>query len=212
MTKCKMSPGLAFVDLMWGYKCGAIPHSWRIINQVLRQSLHLAIRGGLRFEPRDFHHMAEHYRIGYWFSDDGGEQFYRTAVEAENLSACEAFETWKGRGPIIADDVQSKNWINGHINRQRCRLAVGLTFRYGDHEPIVTSFDSKGAAVACTYQPKPERVTCEQCGGIDWRKSPERSAKITRRFRVTAEDIQADRKERKAVLAELKEKARATDG
>jgi len=180
MAKRKQeSPAHQFVMLAWRNKCSACPHSWARVNQTMRRTLHLAIELGLEFAQGDFGAIYDACRGGYWFTDDGGEYFYTTAVVAENLSACKAFESFRGRGPILADDVRAQGYER--IRRQRERLAVGLSFEYAGYRPVVTSF-SNGAVVACTYRTRPEGKYFN---------------KVERRFCITREDIVLDRADRR---------------
>jgi len=185
---------MKLLTLVWENVAEATPHSWDKVNHSMRTALDLAIGSGMRFSKDDFKQIAERFRAGYWFSDDGGEHFYTLAVNVCNVSACQSFEAWKGRKPIIADEVSPESHVarechgytHGHRgSRQQDRICVGTSFFYAGIRPIVTSF-SGDAVIACTYKPKPE-------GSY--------TSKVEKRFNITAVDIQRDRAEKKQKAA-----------
>lgn len=94
-------PALHLIDHVWAHIQESTGHSWQRLNWAMSDALMLAIKAGMRFAPDDFVHIKEHYRPGYWMGESGGEYHYAAAVEAGNLSACVAFETWKKRPPFI---------------------------------------------------------------------------------------------------------------
>jgi hypothetical protein len=206
MSKQKQSPAMDLLTTVWEHRCEATSHSWQVVNQSMRKCLHMAIRAGLRFDKGDFSEMEKRFRIGYWFTDDGGEGFYRSAVDVENLSACVAFEAWRKRGPIIADNVETDSRYyrsENSIHRQRSRLAVGLVFDYAGWRPVVTSFNGDGLVVACTYKPEREPEYCSKCRSELYTCYDPR--KIAKRWTLSAADIQQDRAEmkRKIEIASL---------
>lgn len=99
------SPALAFVSQIWDHAQEATGHSWQRFNGALYQSVVLAIRAGLRFDEADFATFADKMRGGYWLGVGAGsslgEGLYTVAVAADNLSACQSVEAWKGRPPFI---------------------------------------------------------------------------------------------------------------
>lgn len=181
MKKKDLSPARHFVMHAWQHHSEACPHSWTRINQTMRATVTLAIELGLEFADGDFGRIFDDCGGRYWFTDDGGEHFYTTAVAAMNQSACKAFESWSEREPIIGDNVASQSFHTGRWRRTRERLAVGVSFDFAGHRPVVTSFCDKGAT-ACTYKSR----------GDD-----DRSNKVVRRFTVTRDDIIRDRADRK---------------
>ena len=195
----RLSAPMKLLTLVWENVASAAPHSWDKVNHSMRTALNLAIGSGMRFSKDDFKHIAERFRAGYWFSDDGGEQFYTLAVNVCNVSACQSFEAWKDRKPIIADEVGLESYgardclgytHGSRDRRQQDRLSVDTSFFYAGLRPIVTSF-SGDAVIACTYKPK---------------TNDKSTSKVKRRFKITAADIQRDRAEQKQkeeIVAEL---------
>ena len=172
--KDNLSPAYQLLHHVWLHSLAATGHSWERLNHSMRGAMQLAINAGLRFDRDDFARMYKEFRGGYWFGETGGEGFYALAVQTGNLSAAQAFESWNGRQPFIADDVDT-----GSGRRKRGRLAVGSRFPWRGFQVTVTSFALDGAHLtACAYTDGTER-------------------KVSKRFRITVADIRVDRKERK---------------
>jgi len=176
------SPAYQLLSHVWKHSLAATGHSWERLNNSMRGAMQLAINAGLRFDRDDFAKIYEEFRGGYWFGETGGEGFYSLAVQTGNLSAAQAFESRNGRQPSIADDVDPGcNCSYAHLTgiRKRGRLAVGFVFPWRGHRVKVTSFAVDGTYLtACAYTDGTER-------------------KVSKRFRITVADIQADRKQRK---------------
>ncbi|MEA1952595.1 MAG: hypothetical protein U9N87_14540 [Planctomycetota bacterium] len=171
--KKKLSPAYQLLRHVWQHSLKATGHSWERLNCSMRGAMQLAIDAGLRFDRDDFAKTMKEFRGGYWFGETGGEYFYALAVQTGNLSAAQAFESWKERQPFIADVVDT-----GSGRRKRGRLAVGSRFPWRGFHVTVTSFALNGAHLtACAYKDDAER-------------------KVAKRFRITIADIRADRKER----------------
>ncbi len=187
----EQSPVLDLLDLVWNHGEQATSHSWGRVNTSMQRALSLAIGCGMKFAPDDFAQIQRRYRFHYWGGNDAGgfaEGFYALAVAEGNVSACQAFEKWKGRAPFIADGVRpgrSVQFAHRGGFREKQRLAVGSTFHWQGQEVKVTSFADDGSyVVACSYDdPDPT-------------KSYEK-AKIDRRYRISRRDLQQARREQK---------------
>jgi len=193
MGKPKQSPALKLMLMTYKQRCAAAPFSWDRINKSLDAALCLAISGGFRFNPDDFAEIADRCKGGYWMTADGhmlGERFYASAISNESMSAIVAFETWKDRGPFIADKVRPAfgNWShlgNRPRSRKRDRVAVGSIFPWRGEQVTVTSFAESGEFfTACSYKPDADRP--------GWM-----TKKILHRYKITRADIIADRAARK---------------
>lgn len=199
MKKKPESPALTLIRHTWEHACKATTHSWERLNHAMHDSLKLAISGGLEFDAGDMKTLFESFRSGYWIGASS-EWIYTLAVADENISAVESYEAATLREPIRADDIEARVRCGMHgdnIQRGRERLFVGATFTYGAVRPTVTSFDSDGNAVACTYHKRNEG---------------EYGNKVLKRYRVSQEDIVRDRAERKErTAAALAMKARSDD-
>ena len=180
--KDNQSPAYQLLRHVWQYSLAATEHSWERLNHSMRGAMQLAINAGLRFDVDDFARIYKEFRGGYWFGETGGEGFYALAVQTGNLSAAQAFESWNGRQPFIADNVDpGGNYSYAHLTgrRKRGRLAVGFCFPWRGFSVTVTSFAADGTHLtACAYTDNAER-------------------KVARRFRITVADIRTDRKQRK---------------
>jgi hypothetical protein len=142
MTPEHPSPALQFLTVLWEHKCQAVPPSWRLCNDGMREALHLAIRMGLPFAPQDFAVLDQTCNFGYWATVDNaknsGEQYYVTAVTCGNRSACRSFEAWKSRKPFF---VEGK------------RLHLGSELAWAGAITLVTSFDDAAHTVTtCAYR------------------------------------------------------------
>lgn len=196
--KTESSPAMQLMTLVWDRNSESTPHSWERLNHAMRAALSLAIRSGLRFDPGDFDRISKDMRYGYWITDDGGEWAYALAVCFEHRSFCQEWERFKGRQAFMGDDVAMINYEGGvhgsFLRRARGRLAVRATFEYAGEQLTVTSFSEDGQHLtACTHKPQ---------------KDGEHRRKISRRFKVTHDDLKRDRAERreKAKLLEEMEK------
>jgi hypothetical protein len=123
------SPAYKFVEFMW-QNMGTNSHSWT--NEVMYNTVKLAIEGNLEFYEDDFKEIAKNMRGGYWFhvNSNGkgmGEWFYSTAVKYSNNSAIHSFEKYANLKPYITKE--------GHRLHSGSRL-MDSEFRY-----TVTGFD-----------------------------------------------------------------------
>lgn len=192
MTKAKESPVMAFLGMIWAHCNAETGHSWERLNHAMRNGLGLAIGAGFPFEATDFDGLSK-FRVGYWIGADD-EWVYRAAVLGGNLSAAKAFEEWKKREPIIADDVdppsRSSAYQHGVGPRQKERLYVGARIDWQGEKVTVTSFKDN-EAVACSYHD---------------RQDGEYGNKIKKRYRITREAIieaRANCKRRKELAKEI---------
>ena len=182
MKKHKTSPVRQLLATVWNHSLKGTGHSWERLNHSMYAAMKLAINAGMRFEPGDFAAAMNEFRASYWFGETGGEALYSLAVQTGNLSAAQDFETWQGRPPFIADDVDpgcNRSFAHVTGSRKRGRLAVGFSFPWQGHNVAVTSFSSDGRYLtACAYAKGDRR-------------------KVTRRFKITIAGIRADRRLRK---------------
>ncbi len=201
ISKADKSPALTLLQQVWDHCCHATPFAWERLNHAMSNALSLAIGSGLEFAEDDFKYIASVFRFGYWGGVMGqhglGEGFYSQAILEDNLSACHAFEKWQNRPAFIMDHVYprgaSRQYAHNVGCRKRGRVGVGFEFLWKGEQVKVTSFANDGSyLVACTYKKDPiEEKPCESCGHRDyhyWRE------KIDRRFKITVEDIRAERK------------------
>ncbi len=128
-------------------------HSWINLNRAMHDGLRLAIQARFMFEPDDFVYIAKHFKFAYWARLDNsgksrGEEFYKCAIESNNLSAAIAFEAYKGRSPFIYCGQ---------------RLAIGSSFmlpRGLDPEAQiwrVNSFSEDGSMINCAHYATDDR-------------------------------------------------------
>lgn len=80
--------------------------SWSILNGALHTALANCIGAHLPFEVDDFATLYDRFRGGFWFGTDNdgkgmGGRYYSLSVECGNMSACLAFEKWKGFAPYL---------------------------------------------------------------------------------------------------------------
>jgi len=181
MTK-SASPVCQLLRVVWDYCNTATGHSRTRLDRSMYSALTLAVKAGLPFGAADFVAAVGEFGGGRWLGSDGGERLYAVAVAENNLSAAMAYETWIERPPFIGDGVFDRRSMK---TRQRGRLAIGLSFLYGEYADLkVTSFDVDGEYLtACLYPPD----------AMTWDGYSRTS---TRRFRISREDLIADRKRR----------------
>lgn len=161
MKSKKDSSAIALLRIVWVSCNEATGFSYGRLNHSMALALNLAIGGGFRFAPDDFAVMERDFRFDYWGSQGSGgfaESFYSLACAASNISAAQAFEKWKGREPIIADDVDHSrdyryDWYqHGGGQRARDRICVECRFPWNGEYVTVTSMRSEPTrAVACSY-------------------------------------------------------------
>jgi len=201
MKKQKDSPAIQLLQLVWSNCNTTTGHSWERVNQSMASALHLAICSGFKFDVGDFAAINLLFRFGYWGGAWGGgfaEQFYTSAVAADNLSAAQSFEAWKKRKPIIADKVRhgDSRFRHSDSSRAKGRLCISCKFTWKGESVTVTSMaEGETKATACSY--KPDTGYSSKGGGC---------LKILHRYTITPEAIIADRDERKERIA-IKERA-----
>ncbi|AMV24546.1 hypothetical protein VT84_09135 [Gemmata sp. SH-PL17] len=181
----KTSPPTALLELVWANCQSETSHSWERLNTAMRKALALTIGAGFAFTKTDFEGLAK-FRHSYWIGADG-EWVYSMAVAEGNYSAAAAFEEYMGRPPIIADKVSpaERHDSYAHLSGDRTseRLHVGCSFEWRGERVKVTSFNDKGAAIACSYHPAEGNGEYER--------------KVKRRYAITRELVILDRAERK---------------
>jgi hypothetical protein len=190
------TPVIQLLDMVWENTNKAVGHSWERLNHAMQEALSLTIGAGFEFAEEDMAAIASKYNFGYWCGESP-EWIYGAAVDATNLSAAKSYEKWKNREPFIADNVKREGFRGGyrhggHSERQRERLAVGAIFPWKGYTVKVTSFAKDGKSfTACSYLRTKDEEFSQRMG---WDSYEE---KLERRFRITREDIIADRAERK---------------
>lgn len=194
MKRKKKSPVILLLDTVWENCNSSTDHSWGRLNHSMRDALTLAIGAGFTFDIGDVRHVLDNYRSGYWIGDSD-EWIYTLAIQIGNSTAQQSYEAAKNRTPIIADDVDPGRRHHGYLHsmgqRTKERLAVGFDFTFRNLRLKVTSF-SGDRVVACAYRRVPDG---------DYFKE-----KLSKRFKLSRDDIitdRAERKERSRLLAKL---------
>lgn len=205
----KRSPVIELLDHVYAQSMKADPRSWQRINNAMRDALGIAIGSLFEFAGDDFKYIVDHYRSGYWLGEDV-ERWYSECVASGNSSAYMSFEKMKGnRAPLIADSVDPVESKFAHVTgiRAKERLHVGASFTWKGHRVTVTSFSSDGSCTACAYATRdsaPEQtkevtramhVLQREGWSVNWYSNESR--KPIRRFKITRDDLIADRAERK---------------
>lgn len=126
------SPALELMRCVW---CKRRIDSWAQLNGVLQNALALAIEAKLEFGPDDFRSIYALFRGGYWMGSST-EHWYAKAVKVGHRSACQAYEAWVKRPPMM-------------FNRKRVAVGTGIVWQNEALE--VTSFghDFRGHYVGC---------------------------------------------------------------
>jgi hypothetical protein len=168
------SPAIQFLSVLWKHSLKATGPSWTRLNAGMRQALHVAIRTGLPFALEDFERLSARFRFRYWCGKDteknAGEQFYTTACQCGNRSACRSFEHHAGRKPFM-------------VHGQRLHLRADV--RWEGVDTLVTSFDDEaGTLTLCAYA----RVSHFQTEHGPYAHG---DGKPTRMFTVTHEELRA---------------------
>ncbi len=178
------TPVVALIRQLYDNSEKATGPSWARLNPSLRMVMEAAIIAGMKFEANDFSTVFGNFNGSYWFGTDNahsqGERFYSLAVNVNNRSASQSFESWKDRKPFIHDGK---------------RLCIGSEFEWKAQRVTVTCFSEDAAhLVACSYRER------QQKGNLDWRWV------IKNTFKITVANIKAenlDRKERKELQERL---------
>lgn len=132
----KDSSGYQLVAHVWEFRKKKDEESWLTINQVMSESVQLAIKAGLEFSLEDMKRISKDFRGQYWMSM---ESFYTLAVDYTNLSALKALEHYLGRKPFILDTG--------------ARIHVSSDVDWEGQRGSVTSFQDKaGVIIVCTYK------------------------------------------------------------
>jgi len=165
-------------------------HSWTRLNHAMQDALRMSIVYGFRFGVDDFILFSKRpldggFNFGYWAGKDGnemfGERFYTLACDGQygsNLSAARAFEKFKNRKPFIFEGK---------------RLFVGARLSWRDKEsasyiPVnITSFSKDGSYL----------TACSEWDGEAHAWAQPR--RITRRFKITRDDLKDDMKRLRAL-------------
>ncbi len=207
--KEKRSPVIELMNHVYVQSTRTDPRSWQRVNNAMRDALHIAIGSLFEFAEDDFSYIAHHYGSGYWLGDDI-ERWYSHCVASGNSSAYMSFEKMmKNRQPLIADSVDPVESKFAHSTgiRAKERLHVGASFAWKGHRVTVTSFSSDGSCTACAYAPRdqaPEQtkevaramhVLKREGWSVNWYSNESR--KPIRRFKITRDNLIADRAERK---------------
>jgi len=135
-----LSPALTLVKFVFDHAMEASHLTGKYwFRMAVRDAIYLAARS-LRFEPDDF--QSDY--LSNWVGGDGrtyGEGFYEVACKWQNLSACHAFERWKGRKPFIFEGQ---------------RMFVGRYFRWQVDNEIrdcmCTSFSEDGSRFIAIFR------------------------------------------------------------
>ena len=184
------SAAIRLLTMVYGNSNDAIPHSYERLNHAMRHALELAIGAGFAFREGDVRYILDNYNSSYWlgYSD---EWIYRDAIVVGNMSAIKSYEAAKGRHGFIADDVTPPKGYGSYSSyvhlvgeRKRERLAVGFTFHYRGLTLTVNSFATDSSYVnSASYK----RI----------RDGEYYKDKLDKRFKLTRDDIIAERAERK---------------
>ena len=133
----EQSAACRLLDLVWNNTNRSTGHSCERMNDAMRAALSLAVGARFKFDKGDFAHIWAAYNTAYWIGDNP-EWVYAEAVAVGNLSAAVSYEAWKGRKPIIADNVRPTSSTFAHCTscRKRERLAVGFRFPWKGHQSL----------------------------------------------------------------------------
>lgn len=154
--KVTESPALRLVSiLLWKNR----ETSENRLQDQLNSLINVAVKSRMRFDLDDLTKITEMAR---WQPHEG---FYRTAIEAKNNSAQQAFEAWKNRAPFM---------FAGE------KLFEGKQFIWQGLQVKVTSFSDDG-----------ERVIACQQSKIHNAEHPYGKTKTDRVFKLTREDLAA---------------------
>lgn len=158
----KGGPAYQWIATLYDQALAATGHSWTRLNGALYEAVNIAIGAGLTFKPDDVGLMMDNLQGGYWFHDSNGEDWFKTAVEVNNLSACQSLEKYLGRGPFM---------FNGK------RLYVGAQLTWEREVVYVTSFDNLGEYVTAVKYKVVGR------GGNSFKSA------IAKRYKITLEEL-----------------------
>lgn len=185
-----MSPAIQLLQQVWDHCQEATGHSWLKLNHAMADTLALAIRAGMRFDPDDFGVIARHYRPGYWLQT---EKAYSLAVLYRNASAYHAFEAHWERKPFIVKGASIHTHTgDGPCGQGLARLIVGAEFSWNGERVKVTSFHDGNDPyfVACSYRLEGEYQQCKECR----RQIAYPESKLAKRYTITHADLRAAKK------------------
>jgi hypothetical protein len=157
------SPGGKFVQHMRRYMD---VYGWTERDGAVRSATLLAIGSGMKFDENDFKNgntCASH------------EDMYRTAVQAQNMTACRALEAVTGIGPYFANDVDlgdMARFVALHLigKRQRERLCLGASVMIDGRRWFVTALTAEKVRLAAYptgwQQGKPDKLKALDAEGL----------------------------------------------
>ncbi len=205
------SAPVRFVKMLYRHGMRQGGHSWTKFNTALYEALCLAIESRMKFARTDFGTIYNACAGSYWFGSDHdgqymGERFYTVACMGGNLSACLAFEHWRGRGPYWW--MGKRLYVGGDIYGRGCG------FPWDGYEHVLVSTIRSDVLIATVSEyaeswtdcPKCHRrvrkgvVLCERCG--QWESEPSVSAKPKRIWKIPRDTFQAIERLRKKVIKE----------
>lgn len=172
---------ISYLEATYRLSCSTGGHSWRVINTAMQQALAVAITARFPFEKDDFSVLCrsnggwpDNGYLGWyrWFSE-GGENFYKLAIDSRNITAAISFEQWKGRKPFIF---------------QKQRLYKGARFEWKPREWwYCNSFAEDGSYINCgSYQ--------SEGNPMGWRGHSPLGQGPTKRMQLSAADLKAQEK------------------
>lgn len=184
MTKQTKSPAYQLIEFVWS---NTAHDPWERLNHCMADAVELAIGAGMRFANGDFASIFREFRGAYWFGSPRGERFYSLACLVDNVSACQSFEAFMRRRPIIVDNVHCDCDWGGYmhantVRRKRGRIAAGFSFPWNGETVTVTSMPcGDDPAIACAYSPYDDSNL----------------RRVLRRYKITADIVVAERAKRK---------------
>lgn len=155
----------------WKNQGKVFSHSYQRCNDAMRSSLVDCIKHGWRFQPIDFHQIAESFRPSYWWNLD---QLYALACRSGNTSAAISIESYLDRMP----------WLWKWDKEAGSRLHVGSEFWWNGFSVSITSMESD-SFIACSYLTTTSETRCDKCQ----RSTFVSSKRITKRFKVNREEF-----------------------
>lgn len=134
----KKSPAYILMEYVWRNER---TKSFKMLNDIMSQTLEIAIKSGMEFYPDDFKMFSKKMSSGYWIgtSYNGktqGERFYEKAIRYSNSSAYKSFEKWINRTPFLHDHY---------------RAFEGSYYKDHEYRYRVTGFDRNGKIYLVSY-------------------------------------------------------------
>ncbi len=168
------SDALILCRHVWDHNSAAAPWSWRRVNAAMHGAVNLSINAGLKFAVSDFAVIAKDFRMGYW---GHSEQFFAVAVQADNISACQAIEAHLNRKPFTFEGT---------------RVYVRRQFFWNGQRVTCTSFADDGLSFIAVSHKERKR---------DKRDYPIGPEKVDKRYTITQADLKAARAKVKGAAA-----------